>query len=142
MQRKDPDVDVVKRILKAAEDAYPASGFIKSLSFQYQERGGLSRKQLQGLYNKAEKVKDLPQKWLATLEAEILKKPVRFKSDAPPPKPLYEKDAQVGVMISAILEKYPAHKRVAYFKARYDRNEALSAADVAELAKFYKLLLR
>jgi|SRR5689334_13104731 len=141
MQRKKPEVDVIKDVLNASKEAYPNSSFIQSLSLQYEERGGLSKKQLEGLYKKAEKVKTMPSNWLATLEAEILKRPNRYKSILPPPKPLYEKDQKTGDIIDAILKKYPQHKRVLFFQSKYDNNESLSAAELTELEKFQKLLL-
>src|SRR4051812_34167787 len=101
MYRKKPDVDVISDVLQAALAAYPESTFIKSLSFQYEERGGLSKKQLEGLYKKAQKVKDIPAGRLATLEAEILKRPTRFKSPLPPPpKPMFTKDERAGDIIN------------------------------------------
>jgi hypothetical protein len=138
--RKKPDVDIIHEVLQAALLAYPSSSFIQSLSFQYQERGGLSKKQLEGLYSKAVKIKTMPPKWLATLEAEILKKPTRYKSVPPSPKPLYTKDESLGQIIVSILEKYPQHKRVLFLKSKYDHNEPLSPAEIAELEKFNKLL--
>jgi hypothetical protein len=141
MYRKKPDVDIINDVLKAARDAYPNSSFIQSLSLQYQERGGLSKKQLEGLYKKAEKIKTIPPNWLATLEAEILKRPTRFKSIPPPPKPLYEKDEKVRVIIEAILRKYPQHKRILFFRSKYENNESFSAAELTELERFQKLLL-
>jgi hypothetical protein len=140
MQRKRIDVDIVSDVLKAALLAYPDSTFIKSLLHQYQERGGLSKKQLEGLYQKAVKVKTMPVNWLATLEAEILKRPNRYKSVAPAIKPLYEKNENTGQKIEAILLKYPQHKRVLFFKSKYDNNEPLSATEISELEKFSKLL--
>jgi hypothetical protein len=140
MYRKNPDVDIIKDVLKAAMLAYPGSTFIQSLSFQYEERGGLSKKQLEGLYKKAIKVKTIPPNWLATLEAEILKRPTRYKSVAPLPKPLYEKNENIGQMISAILVKYPQHKRVLFFKSKYDNNDQLTAGEISELEKFNKML--
>lgn len=140
MFKKKIDVDVVKDILEAARAAFPNSGFIQSLSQQYEERGGLSKKQLEGLYKKAENINDLPVGKLATLEALILKRPTRFKSAPPTPKPLYSKDERVGEMINAILAKYPQHKRVIFFHAKYNNNESLNATEIAELEKFQKLL--
>lgn len=140
MFRKKPDVDVIKDVLQAALVAYPASVFIQSLSRQYEERGGLSKKQLQGLFQKASKVKSIPTNKLATLEAEILKRPNRYKSELPPPEPLYTKDETAGKMIEGILSKYPQHKRVLFFKIKYDNNEPLSVTDLTELEKFHKLL--
>jgi len=141
MYRKRPDVDVISDVLNATLVAYLNSTFVQSLSFQYQERGGLSKKQLEGLLKKAEKVKTIPSNWLATLEAEIRKRPTRYKSMAPPPTPLYSKDENVGQMISSILLKYPQHKRVLFFKSKYEHDEPLSAGELAELDKFYKKLV-
>ena len=75
MQRKKADVDVVRDVLQLMQAAKPDSVFINSLAFQYEERGGLSKKQLEGLYQKAMKVEAVPGHKLATLEAIILKKP-------------------------------------------------------------------
>ena len=141
MQRKKPDVDIIKDVLNASREAYPASSFVQSLSLQYEERGGLSKKQLEGLYKKAERIKNIPPNWLATLEAEILKRPNRYKSTPPPPKPLYEKDQKAGGIIDAILKKYPQHKRVLFFQSKYQNNQSFSAGELAELEKFQKLLL-
>ena len=142
MFRKKPDVDIVKDLLELTAVAYPASAFIKSLAFQYEERGGLSKKQLEGLLKKAEKVAGIPTNKLATLEAMILKKPTRFKSDLPENKPLYTKDERTGQLIAAILEKYPQHKRVLFFKSKYENNEVFSAVETTELEKFYKVLVK
>lgn len=140
MYRKKIDVDVISDVLKAVLEAYPASTFVQSISRQYQERGGLSKKQLEGLYGKAQKVSSIAPGKLATLEAEILKRPTRYKSTLPPPTPLYTKDEQVGQMIKDILAKYPQHKRVVYFKSKYENNESLTATEITELEKFNKLL--
>ncbi len=140
MRRIKPDVDIIKDILEAVLAAQPESTFIKSLHHQYQERGGLSKKQLQGLHGKASKLKSIPLSKLATLEAIILKKPTKQRSDLPTTSPLYEKDEGSGAIIQAILEKYPEHKRVLFLKAKYDNNEVLSATEKAELQKFARIL--
>jgi len=140
MYRKKPDVDVVKDVLEATLLAFPASAFIQSLSRQYEERGGLSKKQLEGLYNKASKVRAIPPARLATLEAMIRHRPTRYKSAPPPPKPVYTKDEATGKLIAAILEKYPQHKRVLFFRSKYENNEVLTAAELTELERFKKLL--
>jgi hypothetical protein len=139
MNRIKPDVDIVKDILQAVLEAQPQSTFIQSLLLQYQERGGLSKKQLQGLHNKAIKINNIPVNKLATLEAMILKKPNRYKSDLPPTAPLYTKDEHTGEMLNAILAKYPQHKRVLFLKSKYDNNEILSATELSELQKFSKI---
>lgn len=140
MQRKKPGVDVIKDVLEAALEAFSASVFIQSLSKQYDDRGFLSKKQLEGLYQKAGKANSISQTKLATLEAIILKMPTRYKSAMPEYQPLYVKDGAVGEKITAILAKYPQHKRVVFFKSKYDNNETLNATEIAELEKFSKLL--
>jgi hypothetical protein len=142
MQKKKPDIDIIDKVLDACYKAYPDSVFIQSLMHQYEERGSLSKKQLQGAYQKALKVNDMPANWLATMEATILKMPNRYKSPVEVAKtPLFVKDAQAGAIITAILAKYPAHKRVLFLRSKYENNEVLSPVEIAELEKFKKLLL-
>jgi hypothetical protein len=140
MYRKKPDVDIILDVLKATLEAYPNSVFVQSLTHQYEERGGLSKKQLEGLFKKASKVTTMPVNKLATLEAEILKRPNRYKSAPPPPTPLYKKDDRVEQMIHAILEKYPQHKRVVFFKSKFENHETLSPSEITELEKFSRIL--
>ena len=140
MYRKKVDVDIINDVLNALLEAQPQSTFVQSLSRQYQERGGLSKKQLEGLFNKAQKVNTIPAHKLATLEAVILKRPTRYKSAPPPPKPLYEKDQRVGKMMEDILAKYPQHKRVLFLKSKFDNNEPFTAAETLEVERFSKLL--
>lgn len=140
MQRLKPDVDIVLDILKAVLEAQPLSSFTHSILHQYQERGGLSKKQLEGLYSKATKVKDIPAGKLATLEAIILRKHSKHKSELPASTPLYVKDEEAGKMIEDILAKYPQHRRVLFFKLKYENNELLSPIERGELQKFSKLL--
>jgi len=142
MYNKEPEIDIVKEILNAVLEAQPNSTFAKSLWHQYQERGSLSKKQLEGLYNKASKVKSISSSWLATLNAQIIKRPNKYKSSLPPVKPLYEKNEEAGKMIEEILQKYPQHKRVLFLKVKYDNNEILSATEISELQKFHKLLVK
>lgn len=142
MQRKKPDVDVIKDVLQLMLVAKPDSAFVKSLAFQYEERGGLSKKQLQGLWQKALKVPSIPPNKLATLEAIIKKKPLKEKAAASAPTPMFVKDEAAGKIIETILAKYPQHKRVLFLKAKYDNNETLSTVEITELKKFEKMLLR
>jgi hypothetical protein len=139
MNRLKPDVDVIKDILQAVLAAQPESSFVQSLLVQYQERGGLSKKQLQGLYDKASRIRDIPVNKLATLEAVILKKPTKYRSSLPPSEPLVIKDSATGQLIEAILAKYPQHKRVLFLKSKYDNNDPLSPTEMSELEKFSKL---
>ena len=140
MNRIRPDVDIVLDILKAVLEARPDSSFTQSLLHQYQERGGLSKKQLQGLFSKAQKISSIPPGKLATLEAIILKRPNRERSNLPVTTPLYEKDEANGKLISDILQKYPEHKRVLFLRSKYENNEILTPAEISELQKFARLL--
>ena len=135
------EVDVISSLLKTAMENYPTSEFIQSLSHQYLVRGWLSKKQLQGLFQKVQKIKDVNPGKLATLEAQILKMPNRYRSALPETKPMFEKDPETGRKLQEILQRFPEHKRVLFLLSRYDNNE-LSAADLAELEKFYKVLMK
>jgi hypothetical protein len=142
MFKKKPDVDIVMDILEALLRHNPDGVFANSLYHQYQERGGLSKKQLEGLLSKAQKLNTIPESKLVTLQAMLLKRPNRYKSAPPPPTPLYEKDTASGALITAILNKYPQHKRVFFFNTKYNNNEPLTPAEKTELEKFARLLLK
>lgn len=142
MYRIKPEIDVIMDILKETLQKKPGSPFVESLLFQYQERGGLSKKQLEGLYSKASKIGTIAPGKLATLEAIILKKPTRYKSPLPTATLAPEKDTVLQKLLENILEKYPLHKRVVFIKMKYDNNEAISAAEKAEVEKFHKLLIK
>jgi len=128
-------------VLEACILAYPVSSFIISLYKQYISRGWLTKKQLEGLHGKAQKIKELPAGKLAALEAIINKMPTRYKSEAPAStKPLYQKDENTGKLIQAILEKYPQHKRVLFLQSKYQNNEPLTNNEINDLKNFSRLL--
>lgn len=134
-------VDIINEILEACILAYPVSSFIISLYKQYISRGWLTKKQLEGLFGKAQQIKDLPPGKLASLEAIINKMPTRYKSEVPTEiKPLYEKDENTGNLIQAILEKYPQHKRVLFLQSKYQNNEPLTSSELADLKNFSRLI--
>ena len=142
MNKINSDVDIVNDILKAVLEVQPNSVFVNSLYYQYRERGGLSKKQLEGLHGKALKIKTINPGKLATLEAIILKKPNRYKSTLPEPSStIFAKDKLTGDTLEAILAKYPNHKGVLVLKAKYDTNTILSPLEIREIQKFKKLLL-
>ena len=76
---------------------------------------------------------------MATLEAEILKKPTRFKSAVPEPSPLYKKDERIGQLITETLKKFPEHKKVLFLRLKYDNNELLQPGEITELERFHKI---
>jgi len=124
------------------KQAHPASDFIGSLHQQYCNRGGLSKKQLEGLHSKALKTKTISQNKIATLEAIIKKKPTRERAAATITAPLPVKDSQLGEMLSAILEKFPHHKRILFLKSKFDNNEHIAALEIEEIQKLKKILLK
>ncbi|HEX2532748.1 MAG TPA: hypothetical protein VHK69_03375 [Chitinophagaceae bacterium] len=138
MSSQRPGVDIINEVLEACILAFPVSSFIISLYKQYIHRGWLTKGQLQGLLSKAQKAPDLAPGKLAALEALIKKMPTRYKSEAPPPAPLYTKDEATGRLIEDILAKYPQHKAVLGMKNKYDRNEPLTTAEQADLQRFSK----
>lgn len=97
MYKKKADVDVIMDVLKETLAAFPESVFIQSLTHQYQERGGLSKKQLEGLLGKASRVMTISHGKLATIEAIILKKVTRDKSPVQSSVQLPLKDEKQGV---------------------------------------------
>jgi hypothetical protein len=140
MVQKKQGLDIINEVLEECILAYPVSSFVISLYKQYRERGSLSKKQLQGLHSKASKIKDLSPGKLATVEAIINKMPTREKSELPAPKPMFEKEESTGEMIEEILAKYPQHKRVLFYKLKYENNEVLSPLEIGELKKFKQLI--
>jgi hypothetical protein len=142
LYKPKPGIDIIGKILDALYAHNPDALFVMSLMHQYEERGSLSKKQLEGLLSKAQKAKEIPQSWLGTLEAIILKMPTKYKStETITASPIYQKEEETGKLISGILEKYPQHKRVLFLRAKYDNNELLSTDENSELKKFYKLLV-
>lgn len=142
MGKLKPEVDIIKDVLQAVKQAKPASVFINSLYIQYIERGGLSKKQLEGLLGHACKVQGIPPAKLATLEAIILKKHSKQKSEITITREKREKDPEIQLLIDDILKKYPEHKRVLFFKHKYDQSFFLNPAEIEELKRFAKYLLK
>jgi hypothetical protein len=140
MHQPKDRLDIINEVLEECILAYPISSFIISLYKQYQQRGSLSKKQLQGLYGKASKIEQLAPGKLATIEAIIKRMPTRYKSELPEVKPLFEKEEATGKLIAEILDRYPQHKRVLFLKAKYDNNEILSPADITDLKRIKSLL--
>ena len=135
--------DVLLDILNKMKGQYPESVFVNSLYNQYCNRGGLSKKQLEGLLDKARKTPQISHGHIATLEAIILKKPTRERA-APSvtvAAPL-QKDTVLENMLAAILAKYPQHKRVLFIQSKFSKNEAVSVVEIEEVKKFYKLLIK
>lgn len=129
-------------ILKEMVQVHPQSEFVNSLYQQYCNRGGLSKKQLEGLHSKAVKTGSISQGKLATLEAIIKKKPTRERAAASKQTAAPLKEEALGKILSAILAKYPLHKRILFLQSKYDNNEKISVAEADEIKKFSRLLLK
>lgn len=141
MENKKPVVDIINEVLEACILAYPVSSFIISLYKQYISRGWLTKKQMQGLHDKASKIEGFSAGKLATLEAMINKMPTRYKSETPTVvAPIYEKDESTEQLINTILLKYPQHKRVLFLQSKFKNNQPLTAAEISELKRFIQLL--
>ena len=141
MQRINPDIDIVAYILDEVLKAKPDDAFCKSIYIQYMERGGLSKKQLEGLQGKAQRIEGIHPGKLATLEAIIKKKHVTHRSEVTVMQHEKKTDVEAGNMIEEILSKFPQHKRVVLFKAFFDIDQILGTAEKEELIKFYKILI-
>jgi len=134
-------LDIIDKVLSACYAHNKDALFVMSLMHQYEERGSLSKKQLEGLFLKAQKVPEMPPNWLATLEATILKMHTKEKAPALINTPMFQQDEELGKKMEAILAKYPQHKRIVFLYARYTKREQFTAVEKAEIEKFYKLLV-
>ena len=136
------EINIILKILEALKADKPDSVFINSLYDQYCNRGGLSKKQLEGLYSKAEKSGIISSAKLATLDAIIKKKSTRYKSDIPLKAPEPEKKESVLPLIEQILEKIPQHKMALFLQTKSTNNQLLTDAEISEIKRLAKLLLK
>ena len=88
------------------------------------------------------KIKTISPGKLATVQAIILKKHTNHRSTVSKPIVVEPTDTNTAQLVTDILSKYPQHKRVLFFKMKYDNREILSAAEKTELEKFHKLLCK
>lgn len=137
----EPALDIVLKVLEAAHAARPNAAFISSLLQQYRLRGGLSKKQMEGLFAKASKIESIPASQLATLQAIILKKATRHKLDAttvstPTPNINLE---NLKRMLDFILKKYPGHKQALLFHQKITTGHTLNISETEDIKRWYKL---
>ena len=146
MMQKNQKIDVIEKLLTLCYEHNKDALFIMSLMHQYEERGSLSKKQLEGLLLKAQKIKEIPAHQIAAVEAIVLKMPTRDKTPinktAASIDPI--KDSITAALIKAdqILSHYPAHKQVQLFHSKLTNGHPLSAQEQSELDKFGRLLLK
>lgn len=137
-------VDVIEKILDACYQYNPDALFVLSLMHQYEERGSLSKKQLQGLHQKASKIPAMPQHWLSTLQAIILKMPERHKiaKETTVPSANHAKNPYEEFLpiIASILQKYPQHKGALLLQTKCNLKQLLSNEEKSQLKQWQKLL--
>ncbi len=142
MEIKKGQLDFVEKILNACFKELKYDLFLMSLMHQYEERGFLTKGQLQGLYYKAETVKDLPAGLLATLEATISKLPTREKKNAPIVLTEVKKDEESENKLNEILAKYPQHKAVLNLQNIFKKHDKLTSSEKLALNKIYKIIFK
>jgi hypothetical protein len=136
------EINIILNILETLKNAQPNVMFINSLHEQFCNRGGLSKKQLEGLYSKAEKTGLISPAKLATLEAIIKKKPTRYKSDIITKAPEPEKKENILPLIDQILGRYPQHKMAIFLQSKIKHNDSINDQEIAEIKRLAKLLLK
>ena len=142
MQIKKDGLDFVEKILTACYNSNKDDLFVMSLMHQYEDRGFLTKGQLQGLFYKAEKVRELPAGLLATLEATLSKLPTREKKDAPIVMSEVKKDEETENILNEILAKYPQHKAVIGMHNNFKKYDKITSTEKLELDRIYKFLLK
>ena len=142
MEIKKGQLDFVGKILDSCFKEFKYDLFLMSLMHQYENRGFLTKGQLQGLYYIAEKNKDLPTGLLATLQATITKLPTREKKNAPIEIKEVKKDEETESILKEILLKYPQHKAVLGLQNNFKKHDKLNSAEKLELDKIYKILFK
>jgi len=133
-------MDILLNILTRMQELNP-SEFTVSLEKFYRKHGGLSKKQMEGLYARASKTEGVPAPWLATLEAIIRKKHSKQHSVAPSSIE-EEKDLESAELIKNILAKYPAHKAILSIQTSLEKKGKLSLQEKDELKRFASILLK
>ena len=146
MLSKNKKIDVIDKLLSLCYAHNKDALFIMSLMHQYEERGSLSKKQLEGLLLKAQKIKEIPAHQIAAVEAIVLKMPTRDKTPVQKTTPVInEAQAQKSTALAQadqILALYPAHKQVLLLKSKLTSHQLLTPQEQAELNKFVKILVK
>lgn len=142
MEIKKGSLDFIEKILTACYNSNKDDLFVMSLMHQYEDRGFLTKGQLQGLFYKAEKVADLSSGLLATLERAISKLPTKEKKNAPVVLKEEKRDEETESKLNEILANYPQHKAVLGLQNNFKKHDKLNSTEKLELDKIYKLLFK
>jgi len=146
MLPKNKKIDVIEKLLALCYEHNKDALFIMSLMHQYEERGSLSKKQLQGLLLKAQKIKEIPAHQIAAVEAIVLKMPTRDKTPVQKTTPANsEAETQIAAALAQteqILAVYPFHKQVLLLRSKLMSHQSLTPQEQADLNKFVKILIK
>jgi hypothetical protein len=146
MLSKNKKIDVIEKLLALCYEHNKDALFIMSLMHQYEERGSLSKKQLQGLLLKAKKIKEIPAHQIAAVEAIVLKMPTRDKTPVQKTTPaISEAETQIAAALAQteqILAVYPFHKQVLLLRSKLMSHQSLTPQEQADLNKFVKILIK
>ena len=146
MLPKNKRIDVIDKLLALCYAHNKDALFIMSLMHQYEERGSLSKKQLQGLLLKAQKIKEIPAHQIAAVEAIVLKMPTRDKTPVQKTTPaISEAEAHIvaaRAQTEQVLALYPSHKQVLLLRSKLMSHQSLSTQEQADLSKFVKILIK
>jgi hypothetical protein len=146
MLPKNKKIDVIEKLLALCYAHNKHALFIMSLMHQYEERGSLSKKQLQGLLLKAQKIKEIPAHQIAAVEAIVLKMPTRDKTPVQKTTPANsEAETQIAAALAQteqILAVYPSHKQVLLLRSKLMSHQSLTPQEQADLNKFVKILIK
>jgi hypothetical protein len=146
MLSKNKKIDVIDKLLSLCYAHNKDALFIMSLMHQYEERGSLSKKQLEGLLLKAQKIKEIPAHQIAAVEAIVLKMPTRDKTPVQKTTlAINEAQAQISKALAQtdqILALYPTHKQVLLLKSKLSSHQPLTLQEQADLNKFVKILVK
>jgi hypothetical protein len=146
MLSKNKKIDVIDKLLSLCYAYNKDALFIMSLMHQYEERGSLSKKQLEGLLLKAQKIKEIPAHQIAAVEAIVLKMPTRDKTPVKKTTPaISEAEAQIAAALAQteqVLALYPSHKQVLLLRSKLKSHQSLTPQEQADLTKFVKILVK
>ena len=146
MLSKNKKIDVIDKLLSLCYAYNKDALFIMSLMHQYEERGSLSKKQLEGLLLKAQKIKEIPAHQIAAVEAIVLKMPTRDKTPVQKTTPaISEAEAHIvaaRAQTEQVLAVYPSHKQVLLLKSKLMSHQSLTTQEQADLSKFVKILIK
>ena len=146
MLSKNKKIDVIDKLLSLCYAYNKDALFIMSLMHQYEERGSLSKKQLEGLLLKAQKIKEIPAHQIAAVEAIVLKMPTRDKTPVQKTTPaISEAEAHIvaaRAQTEQVLAVYPSHKQVLLLRSKLMSHQSLTPQEQADLSKFVKILIK